>query len=557
MNKVAVLMACDNNLLFALANMIIGIKRYCYNNIAEIIIMYDNIDKENIDKISSIWPKKIIFKKYSKDDFLDDVGCIGKIKLSNRFGFHLVYAKFYIFDFLQKYQSVVWLDIDMLLLGNICNILSFNLDGTITKGGSAILIKYLQCEYQNVKDINAIKPNGGFIHFNDSILKLNVKNLKQECFSILKDLYDKDFLNGNAWGDEIPFGVLIYKYKLSVYVADKVNTLPNNSKHSILIHAGTDMKFWSSFISYISFQEWHVNNKVWNNNYNEITNIDFRQYNLPIKDQSDLYQFLFSYNLFYGIYPILNVLINYKLKEYRLYINFLISYSRRSFDIFSSFLEPKKIYYKIVFQYGYGEWGTKFFFDLVLSDFYIKQFDLLVSNLSTFNFSIIKKPDQNIIRIPIDTSKDFIHILEKFIVITSKHFLSFANQEIKIITVNSSAKSRIQNQLSYKLGQAMIVNSKSILGYIRMPFVLSYIKDKHKQEQKIYQEKIKKDPSLKLPPLEDYPDYQEALKEKECLTYKLGEALIKANKTWYKGGYIKLLFEIGKLKQKIKKENDA
>ncbi|EAH9909246.1 hypothetical protein EZV52_08825, partial [Campylobacter coli] len=67
---------------------------------------------------------------------------------------------------------------------------------------------------------------------------------------------------------------------------------------------------------------------------------------------------------------------------------------------------------------------------------------------------------------------------------------------------HGTAKSRIQNQLSYKLGQAMIVNSKSLLGYIRMPFVLSYIKDKHKQEQKIYQEKIKKDPSLKLPPLE-------------------------------------------------------
>ncbi|HFU2596678.1 TPA: hypothetical protein ACH5K9_000639 [Campylobacter jejuni] len=114
-----------------------------------------------------------------------------------------------------------------------------------------------------------------------------------------------------------------------------------------------------------------------------------------------------------------------------------------------------------------------------------------------------------------------------------------------------TAKSRIQNQLSYKLGQAMIANSKSILGYIRMPFVLSYIKDKHKQEQKIYQEKIKKDPSLKLPPLESYPDYQEALKEKECLTYKLGQAIIQANKTWYKGGYIKLWFEIKRLKDGI------
>ncbi|MCV3453970.1 hypothetical protein L8W55_04065 [Campylobacter sp. FU_520] len=125
----------------------------------------------------------------------------------------------------------------------------------------------------------------------------------------------------------------------------------------------------------------------------------------------------------------------------------------------------------------------------------------------------------------------------------------------KITMINpASAKARIQNQLSYKLGQAMIVNSKSFLGYIRMPFVLSYIKDKHKQEQKIYQEKIKKDPSLALPPLESYPDYQEALKFKNHLSYKLGQALIQANKTWYGGGYIKLLFKIRKLKkQYIKK----
>ena len=99
-----------------------------------------------------------------------------------------------------------------------------------------------------------------------------------------------------------------------------------------------------------------------------------------------------------------------------------------------------------------------------------------------------------------------------------------------------TAKSRIHNQLSYKLGQAMILNSKTLFGYIRMPFVLWYIASKHRRDQKVYQEKIKKDPSKKLSPLESYPDYREALKEKECLTYKLGEALIKANNTSFIGG---------------------
>lgn len=144
-----------------------------------------------------------------------------------------------------------------------------------------------------------------------------------------------------------------------------------------------------------------------------------------------------------------------------------------------------------------------------------------------------------------------LHILQNSIQEKSTQ-LNQLQSKLSFQTKYGTAKTRIQNQLSYKLGQAMIVNSKSFLGYIRMPFALSYIKDKHKQEQKIYQEKIKKDPSLKLPPLESYPDYQEALKEKECFTYKLGEALIRANNNWYGGGYIKLWFEIGKLKREFR-----
>ncbi|WP_257841563.1 hypothetical protein [Campylobacter sp. 113] len=132
------------------------------------------------------------------------------------------------------------------------------------------------------------------------------------------------------------------------------------------------------------------------------------------------------------------------------------------------------------------------------------------------------------------------------------------NKFVKNININyidkNSAKSRIQNHLSYKLGQALITNSKSILGYIRMPFVLSYIKDKHKFEQKAYEEKIKDNPNLALPPLETYPDYNEALKEKECFTYKLGEALMQANKNWYGGGYIKFIFkDVPRLKREFGK----
>lgn len=119
-----------------------------------------------------------------------------------------------------------------------------------------------------------------------------------------------------------------------------------------------------------------------------------------------------------------------------------------------------------------------------------------------------------------------------------------------------TAKERIQNHLAYKLGNALIENSKSLLGYIRMPFVLSYIRDKHKLEQKKYEEKIKENPNLALPPLEDYLDYKEALKEKECFTYKLGLALMRADKEWYKGGYIRFYFKSKKMKKEILKRRE-
>ncbi|WP_051604785.1 acyltransferase [Helicobacter rodentium] len=117
------------------------------------------------------------------------------------------------------------------------------------------------------------------------------------------------------------------------------------------------------------------------------------------------------------------------------------------------------------------------------------------------------------------------------------------------------AKHRIHNHLAYKLGSAMILNSKSFLGYIRIPYVLSYIKEAHKKEIADYEAKVAKNPKLKLPKLESYADYKEALREKECFTYKLGEALMKASRDWVKGGYLRFFFqEISKLRRGLKEK---
>ena len=152
----------------------------------------------------------------------------------------------------------------------------------------------------------------------------------------------------------------------------------------------------------------------------------------------------------------------------------------------------------------------------------------------------------------LDSNPQILESLNAILLDNNNHSLD--SKQLYFILQHSTAKQRIHNHLSYKLGKAMIENSKSILGYIRMPYVLSYIKEQHNQEQKQYQEQIKKNPNLKLPKLESYKDYKEALKEKECFTYKLGEALMKADKTWYKGGYVKLWFEAKRLKREYREK---
>lgn len=88
------------------------------------------------------------------------------------------------------------------------------------------------------------------------------------------------------------------------------------------------------------------------------------------------------------------------------------------------------------------------------------------------------------------------------------------------------AADRVKNQLSYKLG-SQILKAKSPIKILKLPFTLISIIKEHKFEQRVLSILYKQNPSLKPLPLESYGDYYKALKYKEHLSYKLGQALIK------------------------------
>ncbi len=112
-----------------------------------------------------------------------------------------------------------------------------------------------------------------------------------------------------------------------------------------------------------------------------------------------------------------------------------------------------------------------------------------------------------------------------------------------------SAKLQILNGLEYRLGYTMVESFKSTIGIFKLPFRLIDVLLKYKKEQKIYKENIKHNPNLKVPELKSYSDYEDALRLKNHLSYNLGKALIEANKNWYKGRYVKFIFEVIKIKK--------
>jgi hypothetical protein len=103
------------------------------------------------------------------------------------------------------------------------------------------------------------------------------------------------------------------------------------------------------------------------------------------------------------------------------------------------------------------------------------------------------------------------------------------NKDLKKNQTKAKAKpygaaQRIQQQLSYRLGAAMIANSRTQSGWLRMPFAL-------RAEMKAYGADQRAKTGQNLPPIHTYADAHDAERYREHLSYKLGQTMIRHAKT--------------------------
>nr|VFJ69686.1 MAG: hypothetical protein BECKDK2373B_GA0170837_12512 [Candidatus Kentron sp. DK] len=87
-----------------------------------------------------------------------------------------------------------------------------------------------------------------------------------------------------------------------------------------------------------------------------------------------------------------------------------------------------------------------------------------------------------------------------------------------------SATDRVKRQLSYRLGTTLIERSKSLNGWLGMPWALQRQVREFRREQK-------EQGNATLPPLSRYADAVEAERYKQHLSYRLGGVMIAHAKT--------------------------
>lgn len=93
------------------------------------------------------------------------------------------------------------------------------------------------------------------------------------------------------------------------------------------------------------------------------------------------------------------------------------------------------------------------------------------------------------------------------------------------------AADRVKRQLSYRLGATMIAQSRSVGGWLRMPFALHAEAKRFKKDQVARQ-------SQKLPPIKQYRDAHEAERIKQHLSYRLGACMLANSKSL--GGWVSM-----------------
>lgn len=252
--ELAIVFGVTANLTFALANVILGLKKYSPNLANDIIVYHDEVSPHDKEILNSILPCNFI-----KYDFpIKDITKFNEAYF-NQFT-KLAYARYECFNLLNEYKKVLWLDVDILIQKDISGISEFCKNGFGIISGVTDNTKLKDQLFKPIEGFDLDKKTYGSGTFIVCDNLPNYENLTKWCYD--KTLEYAEYL---YLPDQAILNLMIQKFYINVQEIDlpKYCCHPTDKKHkdAIILHSYRPEKFWNFY----NIKEWNENYKNWIN----------------------------------------------------------------------------------------------------------------------------------------------------------------------------------------------------------------------------------------------------------------------------------------------------
>ena len=264
--KIALLLCSTGNEAFAVGNVIIGAKKYLFQNLPhedyDIIFLTDKLESEDENALKNIFPKIII--KIYKSPFSKEMLNLRELNHFSSF----TYARFEAFNLLEEYEKVFYVDTDIVIQKDISEIINIKTPLAISYFANKMTVSgnFTKENMDLVKgyDLNKVSIIAAVFLINDSLN--NYQIMSKWC-------YDK--AEEYKTNDQSILNLLIQEFNIETHdLTESYGAYPTSSiaKDAHIIHAIGPAKFWRGTYN----KEWEENNKIWieaggNTTYEEIS----------------------------------------------------------------------------------------------------------------------------------------------------------------------------------------------------------------------------------------------------------------------------------------------
>ena len=415
-DKRAIVLGGNEKIAFSIAFMINQLNEYVYDEGDDIYVYYDSWSERDLQLVKTLCDK-VKCVEYSFENFKKLLNLPSITKVGWQWT-HVVCSIFEIFNLVEQYDKVLWLDSDIIIRGNFAKIFDYQ---NIAMRKSLL---------GNLSDSLGLDIDGDNTLYNSGVVlvskELRGKNLANKCYAITAKQIDKI-----RFPDQAAICYACYESATQITELSSIfHCLPFGRKEdkieeSFIIHSPGGYKVWNHPVISLMFPQFNAFYNLWINNGG--SKYEGEHFFTQLGDNSTLItQYINCSLLLMDFYE--------QLSNRYLPDGFNVKFFVRDRSIKFLYKENQKIFYKILCKSYYkiilcSRFISNDFLEILKkleSTFVIEGKTLPNYKLNLLRFSIIDKKDIQYIEFVLKgTEPNVLDFIEDFMTISDKYIKKF------------------------------------------------------------------------------------------------------------------------------------